>query len=401
MKTTGEPDAASLAARLADTLTSAEEIRDPAWRDAFRKVPRHVFIPDFATSEDTPDGTRYTLYTADGTDRPVWLDTAYTDQTLVTQIDGKPVRDALPGGSGHGWATSSSTAPGLMAWMLHTLGVRDGDRVLEVGSGTGYNAALLCERLGSEHVTTIDIDPQLTGHARERLARLGYLPTIATTDGRDGFPGNAPYDRIIATTSWPYLPAAWITQATPGGTILANITGLLGGAMVLATVHDDGTATGRFLPRWAGFMVARPAIPRVADIDALDTEEGTYDTGTTRLDPALLQDAAFAFVAQLHTVDARPYWGTHEDGRDLFGLISPDGSWAEIYPPDYAGRRHTEQGGPRRLWDLTEHAHRFWNDHDRPDWSHFGVTATSTTQHAWFNAPDSAHAWPLPMPATA
>lgn len=86
------------------------------------------------------------------------------------------------------------------------------------------------------------------------------------------------------------------------------------------------------------------------------------------------------------------------DRRELFGLISPDGSWAEIYPPDNSGQRLTEQGGPRRLWHLTERAHRFREEHDRPDWSHFGVTATSTTQHAWFKDPTSDHRWPLPLP---
>jgi protein-L-isoaspartate(D-aspartate) O-methyltransferase len=285
-----------------------------------------------------------------------------------------------------------------MAWMLHTLDLRDGHRILEIGTGTGYNAALLCERLGSDHVTTVEIDPHLASQARERLARLGCHPAVVTGDGREGHPPGGPYDRIIATTSWPCLPTRWIGQMAPGGKILTNITGLLGGAMLLADVTGDGTATGRFLPRWAGFMVARPTIRRAADIHALDTEEGTYDTGTTRLDPALLHDPAFAFTAQLHTGDARPYWGTHEDGRELCGLISPDGSWAEIYPPGNAGQRHTEQGGPRRLWDLSEQAHQFWQDHGQPNWSRYGVTATSTTQHAWFEDPASDHTWPLPTP---
>ncbi|MGH3833984.1 MAG: hypothetical protein ACRDRS_26690 [Pseudonocardiaceae bacterium] len=68
-------------------------------------------------------------------------------------------------------------------------------------TASGYNAALLCERLSSEYVTSVDIDPDLVELARERLAAGGYTPTLATVDGADGYPPGAPYDRILATCS--------------------------------------------------------------------------------------------------------------------------------------------------------------------------------------------------------
>ncbi|MGH3694552.1 MAG: methyltransferase domain-containing protein, partial [Pseudonocardiaceae bacterium] len=83
--------------------------------------------------------------------------------------------------------------------MLQALAVEDGHRVLQVATGTGYTAALLCERLGSTQVTSIDVDPDLTAAARARLRRCGYLPTVITGDGRDGYPEHALYDRTIAT----------------------------------------------------------------------------------------------------------------------------------------------------------------------------------------------------------
>ena len=89
--------------------------------------------------------------------------------------------------------------------MLEALEVTDGCRVLEIGTGSGYNAALLCERLGSEHVTSVHIDPDLVALARERLAANGYTPTLAA-DGADGYPRSALYDRIIATCSVPAIP---------------------------------------------------------------------------------------------------------------------------------------------------------------------------------------------------
>lgn len=396
-------DERHLPQRLASDLAAAGLITSPVWRQAFEAVPRHLFVPQAAIAEIVPgQPTSYRLVADSATParRSSWLEAVYSDVTLITQIGGQPVAEALAdSGETGGWATSSSTAPGLMAWLLEALDLQDGDRVLEIGTGTGYNAALLCQRLGARNVTSVDIDPQLTAAARTRLASLGHHPALASADGRHGYPADAPYDRIIATTSWPYLPPAWLTQVKPGGLIVANIAGLLGGAMLLARVTDDGTATGGFHPRWAGFMTARGAVSKLSDITPADTDEGSYDTGTTRLDPAVLDDPAMAFVAQLNTGDARPYWGTHEDGRDLYGLISQDGSWAEIYPPGPAGDRYVEQGGRRRLWTLVEAAHAFWQANGKPDWSRYGFTATSSGQFAWFERRYGVR-WELPVPET-
>ena len=76
--------------------------------------------------------------------------------------------------------------PSLMARMLEALDVRDGHRVLEIGTGTGYNAALLCHRLGACNVVSIDIDPTLIVATRKRLAGLGHHPTLVVGDGTAG-----------------------------------------------------------------------------------------------------------------------------------------------------------------------------------------------------------------------
>ncbi len=100
-----------------------------------------------------------------------------------------------------GIAVSSSTKPDLMVRMLETLDVRDDARVLEIGTGTGYNAALLSHRLGEDRVYSVDVDAELVGPARERLADIGVHPHLATLDGEKGWPEHAPFDRIIATCS--------------------------------------------------------------------------------------------------------------------------------------------------------------------------------------------------------
>jgi protein-L-isoaspartate O-methyltransferase len=87
---------------------------------------------------------------------------------------------------------SSSTKPDLMLRMLETLDVRDGHRVLEIGTGTGYNAALLSHRVGDHNVYSVDVDAELVRLARERLAGAGYRPTLAAIDGEGGLPEHAP-----------------------------------------------------------------------------------------------------------------------------------------------------------------------------------------------------------------
>ncbi|HWR47240.1 MAG TPA: methyltransferase domain-containing protein [Pseudonocardiaceae bacterium] len=127
------------------------------------------------------------------------MELVYSDTTLITAVADYAERGVrIP--------VSSSSKPDLMVRMLEELDVTDGDRVLEIGTGTGYNAALLSHRLGSQNVFSLDVDPALIAAARPRLTRLGYHPTLAAVDGAAGLAGHAPYARIIATCSVPAIP---------------------------------------------------------------------------------------------------------------------------------------------------------------------------------------------------
>jgi methyltransferase of ATP-grasp peptide maturase system len=382
-----EPGARELAARLAHTLTESGDLTDPQWRRVFARVPRHAVVPHFARNAQKPEGTRYELVTSTNpAQHDEWLREVYTDTTLITQVDGEPVETRFTAGRGFGKHSSSSTKPGLMLRMLETLDIRDGHRVMEIGTGTGFNAMLLAERLGAELVTTIDIDAKLTHAASIRLAAAGYRPTFVRGDGRNGYAPNAPYDRVIATCSYPAVPARWIEQTTNGGLILTDLAGMIGGAMLLATVDGNGTAHGRFLPDWAGFMPSRH--PRPADAGY----SSDYTKSTTMLDPRALDNRAFAFTAQLYLPGVRKYWATDGEGHSMTGLHAPDGSWAEVHEPRSDGTRYLEQGGPRQLWSTLEEAHRFWKSAGQPDWTAFGFTATPERQEVRL----TDRAWELP-----
>ena len=180
---------AQLREDLATRVVTANRIGSGRVATALRAVPRHLFLPDLP-----PEAT-------------------YADDAIVTKRD--------QGGQ----AISSSSQPAIMAIMLDQLDLAPGQRVLEIGAGTGYNAALISHIVGaSGQVTSIDIDPELVGTAREHLASAGFAAvTVASADGAGGYPEHAPYDRIIATVGVSDLAGPWLEQAAPGARIVVPL----------------------------------------------------------------------------------------------------------------------------------------------------------------------------------
>ncbi len=356
----------ALAAGLADELVAVGKLRSPEWITAFREVPRHAFVPRYL-EPDGPGGW---------TERDIadtGLAGVYANRGLYTLVGPDP----------HGWGDgplSSSTTVGLMARMLESLDVRDGQRVLEIGTGTGYNAALLCHRLASEQVHSIDIDPSLVALARGRLASLGYLPVLVTGDGRTGMPGRAPFDRIIATCSVPEVPWAWIEQLTADGVLLVDVQPSIA-AGNLVRLHRTATgATGRFEPEWATFMAARAesAPPRVRTSPDLSCAPQRPSAVGFR-EP--WQEPVWWFLASL-VLPAGVLFG--RIGDDAVFLDASDGSRAEV-ERSADGAALVREHGPAALWSGVEAAFRFWTGHHRPGWDRLGVTITRGSQVVWLD----------------
>ena len=200
---TETPDAAR--ARLVDELRDSGRLASPAVEAAFRAVPRHLFLPEMAADE------------------------AYQDEAFVikTGSDGLPV--------------SSSSQPAIMAIMLEQLGLAPGHRVLEVGAGTGYNAALMTHLVGeSGSVVTVDIDADMVARAQANLAAAGYFNVIVVCgDGAFGAPDYAPYDRVIVTAgAWDLAPE-WLAKLGPGGRIVLPLS-VRGIQLCLALEREAG-----------------------------------------------------------------------------------------------------------------------------------------------------------------
>lgn len=116
-------------------------------------------------------------------------------------------------------AGQTISAPSMIAIMLEALELKWGQKVLEVGAGSGYNAALLCEIVGDENVFTIERIPELVDFAKENLKKSGYKAKVVLGDGTLGYQPEAPYDRIIVTAAAPKIPLPLISQTKIGGKI--------------------------------------------------------------------------------------------------------------------------------------------------------------------------------------
>lgn len=374
-----------LARSLADRLAAAGTLRTEAWREAVAGVPRHELVPRFYEQDGI--GTWREVDGADPAHREEWLAAVYSDRPLVVALDGA--------GDGGRTILSSSTKPGLMVRMLEALDIRDGHRVLEVGTGTGYNAALLAHRLGDANVHSVDIDETLVTLARQRLAGLGLRPTLSVGDGRLDLPEHAPYDRIVVTCSVPAVSWDWALQTVVGGRVLVDVkTGQQAGNLVLLHRHPD-RLEGRFLPSWAGFRSIRSAEPPVG---RQERAAGDVVTTTTTLDPQPWANLVVWFMAQFgQPADLTVGFVLDDDGRTPVAtlLTSPDGSWCEVGHRADGGAHRVTQAGTHRLWDAVEHADALWQAEGRPGWDRFGLTATPERQHVWLDRPDGPHQWDL------
>lgn len=174
----------------------ARGVRDPAVLDAMRAVPRHAFVPP---------GLRPLAYS----DRPLPI---ANEQTI--------------------------SQPYIVARMIEAANLHDGDRVLEVGTGSGYAAAVLARVVA--HVDTIERHRALADAARATLAQLGVTNVdVHCADGTRGWPDAAPFDAIVAAAGGPAVPAAWYGQLSTGARIVMPVGGRHAGQRLMKLTRTN------------------------------------------------------------------------------------------------------------------------------------------------------------------
>jgi protein-L-isoaspartate O-methyltransferase len=307
-----------LTALVGDDLTDS-------WRPAFTATPRELFIPDRALWVRGGDVKipidRYT-------DPDTWMTAVYSNDFIVTQVD-----DGVAGGEGD--CTSSSSMPSIMLVMLNALDVHEGQRTLEIGTGTGYNAA------------------------------AGYSP-------------RAPYDRIIATCSVETVPWEWGAQTRSAGVIVTPWGPPMANDHLLRLEVSPDNAVGTIVGS-VGFMRLR--VQRWHITDEPDDFPYIAARSCTDLDPREVFGNHSTLAVALRLGECRWIFETDPtNGSEILWLLSGD-SWASI------SGGQVRQAGARNLWDEAVVAYQWWITQDRPDRHQFHLTVTGERQWVWLDDP--------------
>ena len=267
---------------LVSRLVRQGAIRNSAVREAFATVPRHQFVPQ-----------------AD-------LAAAYADRPVFIRWDAEtPI--------------SSSTQPTMMAIMIEQLCLEPGNRVLEIGAGTGYNAAILARIVGDTgNVVTVDIDQDIVDEAAANLSETGFHNvTCVCGDGFEGVPTGQPYDRIIVTVGAYDVSPHWVDQLKDGGILVAPLW-FRGANLSVALQKRDGELTGlsaspcTFIPirgiwqRTEGYYpVGDPPDETLQMAIALDSDDAAYrrELGRVFNQSAELREIGRSLEGRFYTQD--------------------------------------------------------------------------------------------------
>lgn len=340
--------------RLVDELMDGDRIRSPTIERAFRAVQRHRFLREFSLWDpETSKPVAVEFDPEEPSDDA--LRTIYSDQALGTRF-----REGMP--------TSSSSQPSIMADMLEALAPEPGMRVLEIGTGTGYNAALLAEIVRSEgFVGTLDIDADVSAEARGALEDMGYdRVRVLARDGAEGLPEASPFDRILATVGCPDVALAWHEQLAEGGRLVAPLEHA--GLHPLVSLTKRGELLEGVFVGWAGFIPIRGLLHQQLPWPDVVLKEGERDA----LAAAPVWDG-------FGTGPPLSGWGAPRDVMDFFLFLALSDTRAVALPPPpssigdrwevglldssgsaLAGASELRwHGDPRLLSDLTSY-HESW-----------------------------------------
>lgn len=358
------PDSATFRAQFVADLQEMGAIHSPTVAKAFSAIPRELFLSLFYEQE-----ARVWVPYSQETHREQWLSLVYRDEALVTLLDAQKI------------PISSSSMPSIMAAMLEALDVQPEMEVLEIGTGTGYNAALLAHLTGKPTlVTTIEIDETLAQQAEQTLHACVGPIRVLRGDGRETQPRQQ-YQRIIATASTPGIPRTWYAQLAPGGRLVMPLQGSLNASGLLVIEKGASHATGSFLPIPLSFMPMRS----VADV----SEPTTRELFQMPLQGFIRNEASnLPLIEALNEPHFRWFleWSwpatgalsmtrmTLRDGRQAFILKDPRQGAIMQLDRDASGYWSGQQHGAFPLWEHIRHYYSVYEELGEPHKEAFRVS---------------------------
>lgn len=344
-------------------------------------VNRGWFLPDRIWVQRDEDGPYVPVNGETHLDR--WQEAVYSNRVIVTQFD-----DGATAWPEVGIRPScSASMPSAVIGMLAELDVWLGNAVLEIGTGTGYNAALLATLVGPQgHVTTIEVDRDLAGDARTRLLRSGFGTNVqvwAADAERALLKFDRVFDRVLATAAVQVgrLPYTWVAHTATGGRLVVPMRAdLASGPLVVFEVRDGGVAIGRPTSRMrVGFMELREQRVADSDTEGLLWDDPDAEVSYTDIPPwPVLGNESCRWAVAVAVPSCRyDLWTKTEDRpTGVAWLRDPlSRSWATVAQAE--DRYIVRQFGPRRLWDEVEVAYRYWLRRGEPPleaWE-FAITA--------------------------
>lgn len=341
------------------------------WVEVLRANPRGLFVPSQAwvSPEDGPG------YVIDrDADASTWEKAVYSDISIVTQIDD----GTTPLSEGDGLYSSSSSMPTIVAAELGLLGLRADDDVLEIGTGTGWTAALIRGFVGDGRVTSVEIDLDVHRQARANLVRAGHDDVrLVHGDGTLGFPGGQPYDAVHVTVGATGASPAWVAQTRPGGTLVFPwMPTWRYGAFVALRAVGDGTAVGR-VASGCSFMMMRDQRP--GELRGLgDDVRGR----PARVDPRRITGEWAASVF-LNAMLPGVVCTTEHDGGFVLWAHSDTSAAHVAWEGDWVVR----YSGDRDLYGEAEEAFLRWISWGCPDIDRYGYTSTPEGDVVWVDHP--------------
>jgi protein-L-isoaspartate(D-aspartate) O-methyltransferase len=362
------------AQRLVAELRAQGLVIDTNTEQAFLTTPRHLFVPSFV---DYQSGAIHQQPSSDPA-LEMWLSTVYSEAALVVALDerGKP--------------RSSSTSPRIMALMLDQLALLPGATVLEVGTGTGYNAALLGRLVGDAgSVHTIEIDDELAREAAQRLQAAG-CHNVIVHHGDATRPLSSPswFERVIVTAGFRHIASAWWERLVDGGILVGNLRGSLAGGVAVVRRGGRGYGRGHFLDTAnVGFTPLigdeRKGTPACEPADP--AWRVTSEVEATYLD---ISQAGFRFLLQLEL-----------PGAEVSVHTTPDGTTVKLREAVSGGFLEFDQAkmvrGSTSLYEALRTSFQLWTDLGRPQLHQFeiemepparqvmAVTGPNGLRHRW------------------